>query len=141
MEAILQGFNTFFDFLNIHGVKYNIHFSISKPFGPFNEENYYHKTIRIWCQLSSCYRWQKEIIDLFVSIPSNVNNSRIFKKFNLYFQVHYHGLFFLKRSQECVTRYQLGNKGCPLVLLLMTLNKNGKCNIIKFSYNKKHTKG
>ncbi len=50
-------------------------------------------------------------------------------------------LFFLERSQECVTPYHLGDKGCPLLLLLMTLNKNGKCNIPKFSYNKKHTRG
>jgi hypothetical protein len=44
METMIQGFKTFCDLPSIHGAIDGIHFSISKPFGPFSIKYYYHKT-------------------------------------------------------------------------------------------------
>jgi hypothetical protein len=42
MKVVMQGFKTFCGLPNIYGAIDDTHFSISKPYGPFNENNYYH---------------------------------------------------------------------------------------------------
>lgn len=78
-----------------HNLINGTHSSITKHVDPFSEYYYYHKTwdYSLVCQV--VVHDKKQFTNLFVRLPRNVNDSRVFKRSSFYNKTQYHGLFNL----------------------------------------------
>jgi hypothetical protein len=91
------------------------HVSIVKPLTLFVEDYYYHKTSGLNIVAQAVVGSKKKFIDLFVGLPSSVNNSRVLIWSSLYRHAQYQGLFHHNRNVSAFPPYLLGDKGYPLI--------------------------
>jgi hypothetical protein len=118
------------------GHQWDPHF-YPKSQGGFVEDYYFQNTsdYNIVAQVVVNYK----IIDIFMGFLGNVNESRVLRKFSLYKNAWFDGLFELGRgSQNEFFPYLLGDKEYPLISWIMIPYKNdGKFEnyVLKILYN------
>ncbi len=125
------GFKNFCSLQSVHNPMSGTHFSITKHIDPFSEYYYYHKTwgYSLVCQV--VVHDKKQFIDLFVRLPRNVNDSRVFKRSTFYNKVQYHGQFKLEKGcHDDILRDLLGDKKYPLLDYVFTHHVKGYHSIL-----------
>ncbi len=68
----------------------------------------------------------------------SVDDSRVLRRFTIYYFAEFQRLFNVNKGQEGFLPFLLGNKGYPLLSWLMTLPKEGNHNLLEMLYNRKH---
>jgi hypothetical protein len=117
-----------------------MHISISKPFGPFSENYFYHKTIGYNILMQVICDHRKNFTYIYVGLLGLVNDSCVLHKHGFYAQAQYHNLLDpnIMDYKEDIPPYILGDKGYLLLSWLMTPNREGDMNFLKQVYNRKH---
>jgi len=99
---------------------------VSQVYNPFNE-NYCYQSIgwyNVVCQVIIDDR--EHFINLFIDLPSRVNDSWIPKSLHFTIKLNIMGFLCREKGQENVEPYLLKNKGYPVLSWLMTLHNDGK---------------
>jgi hypothetical protein len=138
IQTIMQGFKSFCGLPNIQGAINGKHFSISKLVGPFSEDFFITKQAVITLCVK-LFKMTKNCL-LICSLDSlGVSMTPRFLE-NLYFMLMLNNKDFLvqNKNQDGFVPYLLGDKGYPLLSLLMTSHRDGETNILEMFYNKKH---
>ncbi len=136
------GFKNFCSLPSFHNSINGTHFSITKHANPFSEYYYYHKTWGYSLDCQVVVHDKKQFTDLFVKLPRNVNDSRIFKRSSFQNKAQYHGLFNLEKGcQDDIPLDLLGDKKYPLLDLILTHHVKGDHTILNSLFSRKHRKG
>ncbi len=107
---------TFVVFQVFHNLINGTHSSIAKHANPFSEYYYYHKTWGYSLDCQVVVHDKKQFTDLFVKLPRNVNDSKVFKRSSFPIKAQYCGLFDLEKGcQDDIPLDLLGNKKYPLL--------------------------
>ncbi len=96
MPRVMEDFKQWCGLFNTQGFTNGTHVLISKPFIPYPQDYYYHKSKGYSMVAQVMVDSNKKFIDIFISLPRNVNNSQDLK-FGLYQQAQYHVLFSKQR--------------------------------------------
>lgn len=95
----MEDFKQWCGLFNMQGVTNGTHVLISKPFIPYPQDYYYHKSKGYSMVAQVMVDSNKKFIDIFIGLPRNANNSQALK-FGLYQQAQYHVLFFQTKDVE-----------------------------------------
>jgi hypothetical protein len=133
MQEIMNGFKSWCGLSYVQGTIDGMHISIFKPFGPFCENYFYHKTIGYNIVVQVVYNHRKNFTYIYVGLLGLVNNSRVLHKYGFYAQAQYHNLFYpnIMDYKEYIPPYVLGDNGYLLLSWLMTPNRKGDMNLLK----------
>ncbi len=140
MQEVMNGFKSWCGLLCVQGTINGMHISISKLFGSFCENYFYHKTIGYNILVETICDHRKTFIDIYVGLLGLVNDSHVLHKYGFYAQAQYHNLFYpnIMDYKKDTPPYVLRDKGYFLLSWLMTPNKEGNRNLLKPLYNRKH---
>jgi len=127
---------------NVNGVINGTHILILKPQTFFLEDYYYHKISDYSIIPQIVIDCNKKFLDYCIGMSSRVNDSKVLRKFTLYWQVQFHGLFDINKGVNGFPPYLLSDKTYPLIYWIMTcFKKEGQYWILELFYNRKHILG
>ena len=137
----MVAFKDYCGLLGIIGAIDGTHFSISKP-SHFAKDYYYFNSNGYSIVYPAVVDREKRFLDLFVSLPGSVNDSRVLRRFGLFKKATYGRIVEgLAVSQDGFTPYLLGDKGYPLFPWLMTPYREGRHTVLETLYQRKHKRG
>jgi hypothetical protein len=88
--------------------------------------------------MSSCCGDRKQFTDQFVVFSNIINNSKVFRKSTLNYQVQYHEFFCVKEMKKVLHPHLLGDHyNYPLFFWMMILHKDGDQNILEVFITKR----
>lgn len=143
MHCVMLEFKQWCGMPSVYGAIDYTYIAISK-LSLFPEDYYYFKTgsySMVAQSVVDCHKW---FIDIFVGLPSSVNDQRILRRFSLYRQVRQHILIHVDRgSQNGICPYLLGDKGNLLLdWMLVPYEDDGhERSVLEALFNKSHRRG
>lgn len=138
------GFKDLYGLLSVHGAMDCTHIHIHKPTCAFIADFYSYKLKAHNLQFQVVVDRDKHFCDVFVGLPSSMNDFKIVWLSNFYQEVTYNGLFNLElRCQDGICPCILGDKGyfmLPCMIIPHKQSSNIQHTVLEDVYNRKLSK-
>lgn len=123
MHQVMLDFKGWCDLSSVNGAIDCTHIHISKP-KEFAKDYYYYKMGGYSAVAQAVVHSRKKIIQLFVGLPSSINDQRMLKRSSLWHQIIHKDLMSTTLgSQDNFPPYFMVDKGYSLLNWMMTLFK------------------